>query len=70
MSETIKASNLSIGDRVDIGNGLFYEVEQVFENKGGRIKFILFPFQNKMSARKRITLSENKDVKIVELRPF
>lgn len=62
---TKKACELELGDRIDIDNGLLYEVEEVSESKNGRIKFTLYPFQNSMSARKRITLPENKSIQLV-----
>jgi hypothetical protein len=61
-----QAMELSIGDRVDIGNGLHYEIEQVFENQNGRIRFILYPYQNALSARKKITFKENVLIDIIE----
>ena len=61
-----EAMELSIGDRVDIGNGLNYEVEEVRENRGGKIQFTLYPYQNQLSARKRITLKEDELITTIE----
>ena len=60
-----QAVELELGDRIDIKNGLKYEIEQISENKSGRIQFILYPYQNSMSARKKITFKENQEIDII-----
>jgi len=60
--KTKKAYDLELGDRVLWPNGMQYEIKELSENKSGKIKVLLFPFRNSMSASKKATLKENEDI--------
>lgn len=57
--KTIKAYECQTGTKIKHENGLNYEIEVLTENKNGKIKMLLKPYQNSMSASKRITVKED-----------
>jgi len=65
MIEQKHACEVSLGDKVDIHNGLNYEVIEICEAKNGKIRFTLYPYENSLSANKKISLVENQLINII-----
>lgn len=53
------------GIKIKHENGLNYKAYPQTENKNGKIKFLLVPYQNSMSASKRVTVSEDYEFNLV-----
>lgn len=62
---TKRAYQIFDGTKIKHENGLNYQVYPKSENRNGKIKFLLVPYQNSMSASKSVTVSENYEFNLI-----